>query len=284
MNYKCGKEVFFKRVCAFLIDALCIGLAFILMITIFDLTVMNSSAYKKAYQKQINIGLECHLFRQKEDGSLEFVVGNERDEAIKNFYIWYEGDDSTYQAHKGKEEYQRVLFYFDTDSNEYTLIDGYDVEAYNSFLANEMKIAYYDVLCNDIEYKQLRNETSSYISSSLISSVVVPCILFLYFIPLILKKGQTIGKKLMRVEIINIATQENIKEGFFTLRTLVLFIEFLSLGILAMVSLAICIFTKKGFTIHDLLVQSMVVSRGSGEIDEKAKDKLIKGSKDNGTK
>ena len=50
MEYKYGKEIFFKRVCAFLIDALCIGLTFLLMVTIFDLTIMNSSSYKEAYQ------------------------------------------------------------------------------------------------------------------------------------------------------------------------------------------------------------------------------------------
>ncbi len=87
----------------------------------------------------------------------------------------------------------------------------------------------------------------------------------------------------MRIEIINIATQENIKEGFFTLRTLVLFVEFLSVGILAMVSLVVCIFTKKGFTIHDFLVQSLVVSKSSGQIDESKKQQLIKGSKNDGT-
>ena len=281
MEYKYGKEIFFKRVCAFLIDALCIGLTFLLMVTIFDLTVLNSSSYKEAYQKQIEIGLQSHLFAQKEDGSIDFVSGSpeNQDKAISDFYIWYEGNDSTYKEHKAEEI--GVLFYLEDD--EYKLINDYDIEKYKKFLVDELKSAYYDVLCNDPEYKKLRNETSAYINSSLTSSIVVPCILYLYFIPLILKKGQTIGKKIMRIEIINIATQENIKEGFFTLRTLVLFVEFLSFGILAMVSLVVCIFTKKGFTIHDFLVQSLVVSKSSGQIDESKKQQLIKGSKNDGT-
>lgn len=281
MEYKHGKEIFFKRVCAFLIDALCIGLTFLLMITIFDLTVMNSPAYKKAYQRQVDIGLESHLFEKKEDGSIDFVSGStdNQDQALSDFYIWYEGNDSTYKEHK--EEYIGVLFYLNED-NKYVLIDGADIETYKKFLVDEFKSAYYNVLCNDPEYKKLRNETSSYINSTLTSSVVVPCILYLYFIPLILKKGQTIGKKIMRIEIINIATQENIKEGFFTLRTLVLFVEFLSVGILAMVSLVICIFTKKGYTLHDFLVQSMVIYRGESQVDENKKNQLIKGNKENG--
>ena len=115
MEYKCGKEIFFKRVCAFLIDALCIGLTFLLMVTIFDFTIMNSSSYKEAYQKQIEIGLQSHLFAQKEDGSIDFVSGSpeNQDKAISDFYIWYEGNDSTYKEHKAEEIV--VLFYLEDD-------------------------------------------------------------------------------------------------------------------------------------------------------------------------
>jgi uncharacterized RDD family membrane protein YckC len=257
-QFRTGKSILARRVIAFIIDFIFFGLFFLLMNIFFNYTVLLSDSYLNLKNQYNTICVESNLYNYTDldKTSVDFVYGDDRDEAIEKFYIKYQGNADTY--YKAKDAYIGELFYKDSDG-KYQLLDDYNPSTYNSFLTTEIKNAYYNVLLVDPTFAQVRFEYNSYTIAVAGASIVVPYLLLFYVLPLIFKQGQTLGYKAMGLSVYMPRKKEMISEGKFALRFLILTLGYVIFFIPNIVSVVLMMATKDSKTIHDMVVDSQVI-------------------------
>lgn len=213
----------------------------------------NNKDYQYAYITSVTIN---DTFKAE---NFEFYV-NHIYEAISDssYYIQQKKDNT--KLFDYNEETNVATFKADASSDDKV---EWITSMYNGVTSREAFKNYHDgkiiKLSSDI------NMTSRIISYS---AMLVAIFLFYFVIPLLLKDGQTLGKKCLALGVVN-------KADGFAVTNLNLFIRFLSFFVIEyllssflmygplLISLIVMILNKKGQSIHDLLARTMVVDKNT---------------------
>ena len=167
------------------------------------------------------------------------------------------------------------IFYYDENN---TRIENKSVseEIKNCFLNDERIIELSDRIIDE------QHQILKYIVLEATLTIFVSSFIVFYIVPLLLRKGRTLGKYILKLYVINYKF-EYVKWYALLLRQFLYIIinvilGIFTLGIMPLVSLLICILSKKNQTLYDLAAKTYVID---GKIPLEVNIKYLKKIKDN---
>lgn len=289
----------FKRLSAAMIDILCVGVFSLGVYTIGNLIIENTTKYESKSVLQ-NKRVE-HLF--KNSGLFEIVEEgddpdsylddkytaivtiyteeelNELSENEKIAYIellqarfdnLYLNEDDVY-THTSKEKYNEFKSEYDglfqkDENGEYCLVDNYEFKRLVSFYEN-LWIQSFELIQEDVAYVNIMTEIKKIESLdklNLYLSISIVALIFYLVIPLCSRYYLTLGKKLLKLVVIDSASEQLPEKNKIVLRALVLIIgeillSFELLAIPLLLSFTCACFTKNRNALHDYPTKTKVV-------------------------
>ena len=272
------------RIFAAVMDILiAVVFASLISLLIINPIFVNSAPYKENYSVYENGLLSTQLYQKDEnnsskltcvidllnsDGSVMFSVDkiNDYDNNLISFY-------SNYSSEK-VEEYQNTKetsnIYIKNELNEYVLVESVDInEAYSFFSTSYINATKYffsqNESVNDAYY--FLSLTSRY---STIIPIGISLLLCYILMPLILKDGQTIAKKLFSLKVISLKEDKQLTKGQIVLRGLFfvfveLVLSYFMYFIPVVISILFLLINKNHLSLHDYIGQTSVIDALSGE-------------------
>lgn len=195
----------------------------------------------------------------------EFEFYQEVDKCISEFYLKYEQEGINIDSYNQSK----------IDSNFYELVGGelilknnidkieYKNFIYEQFIEAENLLSHYD-----LSYIKLANYLFLFDLFNVALSLTVSFLL-VYLLPsLIFANGETIGKKLLSIGLVNAKNGFVIKKSQIIVRFVVFYfleilLSVLTLGIPLIVSFSMIIFNKNGYSLHDYLSAVICVDKKS---------------------
>lgn len=288
-----------KRIWAAVIDLVIFYVLMILLTSFAIQPIINvATDYQEKYQVYETILVEKNIVT-KVDDELVLVIGDfdinkssEYDQILIDLY-----SDESYKTEDNNEldEYIKRkkeatdVFEYNEESKTFTLIGDKDetyefyVTEYNSALNNYLYT--YDEV-----YKDAYSSCSFYINLSKIIGILLSGTIVYLVMPLILKKGKTIGKLMFKLSLSKDGEKyEQIHFGQLLTRYLtIVIIEILGSQVFyyvpMIISLMTMMFTQKRFAIHDYLAKTYVIEDMKKEVinttfEEKIKEKDLETEK-----
>lgn len=191
-------KISLRRIAAAIVDALLLYAMFFLCSVLYsELYVKNDAVYQKNADRITEILLESHLY-EKRDGSIK-EIDDGFDESLTYFY-------QTYPYVDGPDSYEDVkkrsgLFIVSADGN-YIEREDIEEERFRNFYAKEMEKAVTS-LYNFSEYRTLEQYNRKVIDVGAYLSLTVASLIVYLVLPLIIKRGRTIGKWIFRLEVVS---------------------------------------------------------------------------------
>ena len=252
------KAPILKRVCAFVIDFfIFVSVAFILS-SLFTPIMDMFPDVQKGKNNYVSIALESGIYQGDSYDTLDYINEN-YDEAIAAFYIKYDGVNNYNSL---KETTYADYFTFDQELSKY--VETKSEEEMAQIYLNIMSTECENILSKNDNYQNAKAIVASYeVTNYLISFVIGGAIVY-FVIPLILKNGQTLSKKLLQLQVVSINEDYRLRPIKLVCRSLVLlFVEMIlgifTFGILPLLSFIAVIMSKKSLSIHDFITGTTVV-------------------------
>ena len=254
------KASYFKRFAAFLMDFVLIIVGFILVSTIANSIISNIPMYKEAKVGYQEVALESHLFESK-DGFVD-LVSEDIDEALTLFYQDYD-DKNDLQDSYTKIKSNSVLFSLNDDGD---LVEVGTKEKMDAFYELELYKAYELFLAQEEVY-QYTNISNSFSLIGMSVSALIPVTIIWLVIPLILKDGASLGKKMVGLSYVSIKSPGNkvtkaaIILNFFAFAVVCLLLSFFLLGIPLLINMIFICVNKYGFGFADYYTGMVLVDK-----------------------
>jgi len=265
-----NKVAGFNRIGAAIIDLLCAFVLLMLLSSFVITPILNSNDYYLTnYQEYETRYLASKLVTKNDKGSLQVIIYNydnekkqEYDDILKEFYLSYSDENNDYVKSyvDTKKNYQEA-FIFDEENSIYLFTEN--EEAIKTFFQHSYQDALNFFVKNDKAFATVYVKLTTVMTICDYIGIAVSLIVFYLIIPLIMKDRQTIGKKLCKLVIYNVKTDEVVSRGRYVLRfllfALTIYGSLVFKGLPLLASIACMAFTKNGSTLHDLIVQTKVV-------------------------
>lgn len=218
--------------------------------------------------------LDSHLYIKTSDGIIEYIDlsndnGNKKefykkvDEHLINFYIDFANEGINLENYnKSKEE----STYFDLINNEYIIKDTVDITKLEVFFNNEYDKALTLFNNYDDVYLNLARSITGYSIFTILLSLTLSSLILYLIIPLLMKNGETIGKKLFSIGLASARDGFKVRKSQIIIRYLSFYfieiiVSIIAVGLPLIVSFSMLVFNKKGYTIHDYLAATVLVDR-----------------------
>lgn len=251
------KAPMLKRIGAYIIDFF-VFVCFMFLISVIVGPIINSfQDVKRCKQEYYNIVIESGIYQGTNFDNLAFI-SEDYDEKITLFY----------------EKYDDVKNYTDLKANEYKKYFEFD-EATNTYIPTkdekEMAIVYVAILNNQCTKILSKNSAyvdysiriTSYQTLELLISGVIGAIINYIALPLILKNGQTLGKKLLQLYVVSLNGDYHCTWVKLVFRSIVfilgeILLGVISFGLIPVLSLVLACTNKKAQSLHDFIVGTTV--------------------------
>lgn len=163
--------------------------------------------------------------------------------------------DSSKQYNDIQDEYG--IYYYDENGNRHYNEDVSE-ETKNEFLSDERIISLKDEMLDQQKY------ILQIFALEVLISVSIGSIIVFIILPLILRKGRTLGKMALKLEIVDMelnSTSSLIILARYILAIIInIYLGIISIGIIPLINLIVAIATYKNQVIYDLLLKTQVVS------------------------
>ncbi len=267
MIYK--KTKLLRRVAAVLLDAIIAFVTFIVIHSfIAEPIVKNTTNYNDMMSEYIDIYETSYIF--KYDGNSIQRIGENFD---YNFSKFYEKYDSLENYENKKKD--SGLFKLDESSKKYSIEIGTADQMYKFY--DEQFNEAYTIFIKNPRLLFLYSEINKIKIISLLIPVIVSLIIVFLLIPLILKNGQTIGKKAMHIKIISkkgdgVVTNIQTIFRFFIDLIVMMLLSVLIYGLPLIVNLAMIILMKNRDSIEDILCSTLCIDNALFEDERKLRE------------
>ena len=179
----------------------------------------------------------------------------------------------------------------ETEQEQVTLRRYYyasDEEAENNELIKKNRYVYYYALSELTSLKRVQNDYYRYAlygrTLPLVIGVFLSMVIFYLIIPLCFKDGETIGKKINKICLVNRLGYQYKRAQLFPrlLSSIIIFftgfsiITFVILSVIVLASFLLVIFTKEHKSIHDYLAGTLVIEKVDSTWFENAKEEDAK--------
>ncbi len=245
------------------------------------ITFNNDSTKINSAKESIKNGEKDYSYVLLTDDRVE--ITNEQLEAHINHFYTSVGAEGLLLNHKKEatdifvvDENNNVTLKDDLKDKEASLKEFY-IKIYNGLLSEKNKNSEkQELYVNNYKDGKLIKLSSSIQSISLM--VIVICFLlssliFFFMVPMISKKGQTFGKKLLSLIPVDVKTglvanRVQLTIRFFAFAIIELLLSVYLRFIPLFISLIVMLFTKKGQAIHDFLARTVVVDSITHSFEE----------------
>lgn len=275
-NNEIYKPSIVRRIIAALIDLFFLGLLF-LMLNEYVITPIfkNTTSMIENIQLYRDSLVQTNLYTRDSSNGIPYKITDLKsslteneyieklDNSLVSFYQLYNNENiniANYNQSKGDSNY------FNYENDTYTKIDVVSNETIITFYEDEYEKAInlmnkYDDNIINLAYKVNRYNVIT-ISISLFVSIT----LLYLVIPLIFKDGETLGKKLMGIGIVNLKNGFRIKLSQKIIRFLsfLIFEVILSILLLAIpliISISMMFFSKNNMALHDQLAATLCIDK-----------------------
>jgi uncharacterized RDD family membrane protein YckC len=254
-----------KRIGAFIIDLF----VFIVISFLFNGLVTKNIAnalpiVSNAQQTYYESAIATGLFEGDSFDTLDYI-SSDYDNKLTAFYESYNDLDA---YNKLKAENYKAYFTYDETTSTY--VETGDTSTMNS--------VYYSIIrYHASSYWMNQDENSHQAAITISVTIIVEYFISMFIggiinyiiIPLILKNGQTLGKKLLQIYVVNLRGDYHVKWVQSLVRGIsivVIEIELgiVSFGVIPLVSLLVSAFNSKGQSLHDLICSTTVVDMTLG--------------------
>lgn len=279
IKHEIVKAPIFRRIGAFITDIFIVLFLFLIFNTyVFSPIFANVFSYQENVIRYQEIMVDSNLYYEDAQGNVdeiinEFANGDFKsselsfykkvDNCIESFYLKYHQDGlEIIDYYKSKES----STLYDYINNVYVLKNDVDIELYKDFIIDEYDIALNLFSKVDVEYIEIARELTIFQVVTALSALTISYALTYLIIPLFIKNGETIGKKLLAIGIVSAKDGFAIKKSQILIRFLVIFfIEVLAsimlFGIPMILSFTMLIFNKNGLAVHDYLSATICVDK-----------------------
>lgn len=254
------KASVFKRLSSFLCDALLIFIVTILFVNISGYIVKNTSSYKQGEIRFNELAIQSNLYEEK-NGKVVLISDN-YDENLDLFYQDYDKKNHLTNSYNDKKSNYQSLFEYNENTGKYDEI-GTEEEILDFYKKTLYEAS--SLFLSEKETTKANYSMSLPILISVLISFLIPVIIFLLIVPLILKNGQTIGKKFIGLKYVSTKSDGNkVTNGMFSVNFLIFFLFVILLSIplflLPMLINAIfIIFNKNGNSLADYYTNFILV-------------------------
>lgn len=276
VNIERKKASLNNRLAAACLDIFILMMGFILFNNFFVIPIFNlTSDYNQVYDTYVQELVDSKMYEEDENNNVIFVLDNftldeltTYDEIITYNYSLEEystnGPSALEEFKNSKTDMMKEYFTYDQETDTYIPNEE-----------NESKIlTFYSDAFNDLSsFLLVNNETLANAYSKLnfynqierfISILIVSVVLYIV-IPLILKNGQTIGKKVLKVYVVEcdkeglgLSTSKLLlREGTFVVVEVIL--SMFTYYIPIILSLIVLVATKNRVSLHDVVSKTMVI-------------------------
>lgn len=254
-----------KRIGAFIIDLF----VFIVISFLFNGLITKNIAnavptVNNARQVYYDGAIATGLFEGDSFETLDYI-STDYDNKLTAFYNSYNNLDA---YNKLKAENYKAYFTYDETTSTY--VETGDTSTMNS--------VYYSIIrYHASSYWMNKDEVCHQAAITISVTIIVEYFISMFIgglinyiaIPLILKNGQTLGKKLLQLYVVNLKGDYHVKWTQSLVRGLSLVVVEIELGIVSfglipLVSLIVAMFTNKGQSIHDLICSTTVIDMTLG--------------------
>lgn len=267
------KAPFSRRVGVAITDLFILLFTFLIFNTyILSPIVASSTSYTKVTDEYKEVLLDSNLYILNDKGYQEIIkTYDEKTQTEKEFYLYidsklnkfykgYNNDNINIKTYNEAKEESNL---FNVD---YTLKNDIKSEEAKTFFTNEYNEALRLFNNYDDNYLDLARIITQYSIIIMISALTIASIILYLIIPLCMKNGETIGKKLFSIGLASAKDGFKVKKTQIIIRFLVFFlIEILlsifTFGIPLIISFSMLAFNKNGYSLHDYFAATICVDR-----------------------
>ena len=276
VNIERKKASLNNRLAAACLDIFILMMGFILLNNFFVIPIFNlASDYNQVYDTYVQELVDSRMYEEDENNNVIFILDNftldeltTYDEIITYNYNLEEystnGPSALEEFNNSKTDMMKEYFTYDQETDTYIPNEENESEI----------LTFYSNAFNDLSsFLLVNNETLANAYSKLnfynqierfISILIVSVVLYIV-IPLILKNGQTIGKKVLKVYVVEcdkeglgLSTSKLLlREGTFVVVEVIL--SMFTYYIPLILSLIVLVATKNRVSLHDVVSRTMVI-------------------------
>ena len=303
----------FRRICSIIFDGIIAVCLFVILFAFVSQPIISSTtSYDETYEKYNNELVSTHLYLYYEENQAVSLISGNYDKYLLEFYNdndfnydyedYYELKYEKSNINPSLDSKEVPLFIYDEDNDTF-LENVYVLDKDGNFTSEideEKKIKvneFYKNLLNELNAKILNQEKILEYTQKLTALTmlmffiaIIPTIIILYLlIPLLIKDGTTMGKKMLQMRVIDAKSGKDaskfqllIRFVFFALINVVLGI--FTYGLTIVFSIIMMFIFKTRQTLHDLVSGTMVVCNSFSESEKISQNEIIEITFDDGRK
>lgn len=267
------KAPFSRRVGVAITDLFILLFTFLIFNTyILSPIVASTTGYTKATDEYKEVLLDSNLYILNDKGYQEIIkTYDEKSQTEKEFYLYIDSKLIKFYENYNNENINITTYneakeesnLFDTN---YTLKNDSNIEEVKEFFNTEYNEALRLFNNYDDNYLDLARTITQYSIIIMISALTISSIILYLIIPLCMKNGETIGKKLFSIGLASAKDGFKVKKTQIIIRFLVFFLleiilSIFTLGIPLIVSFSMLAFNKNGYSLHDYFAATVCIDR-----------------------
>lgn len=285
MNISKTKANVMMRVGAALIDIfIFIILNMLLSSLVISPIIASLPDYQTNYEVYSDKLVQSKMYVESDDGGIVYVLSNYSrddlatyDQIIVDNYTKYSASDeiTAFQNSKGEDG---SGFIKENDS----YVPGTDDEKLQVFYNNAFNDVSAFLLKNDQELATCFGKLNFYSQISNFTSVIAAALIVYLLFPFIFKNGQTLGKKFLKLYVVDADKDDkSLSKGRLLLRQSSFIVVEIVLSqftyyIPLVISLIVMLVSKNKVALHDIIARTVVLDDQSKESDSYEVDKRIK--------
>ena len=276
VNIERKKASLNNRLAAACLDIFILMMGFILLNNFFVTPIFNlASDYNQVYDTYVQELVDSRMYKEDENNNVIFVLDNftldeltTYDEIITYNYNLEEystnGPSALEEFKNSKTDMMKEYFTYDQETDTYTPNQDNESEIL-TFYSNAFNDLSSFLLVNNETLANAYSKLNFYNQIERFISILIVSIVLYIVIPLILKNGQTIGKKVLKVYVVEcdkeglgLSTSKLLlREGTFVVVEVIL--SMFTYYIPLILSLIVLVATKNRVSLHDVVSRTMVI-------------------------
>ena len=276
INIERKKASLNNRLAAACLDIFILMMGFILLNNFFVIPIFNlTSDYNQVYDTYVQELVDSRMYEEDENNNVIFVLDNftldeltTYDEIITYNYNLEEystnGPSALEEFKNSKTDMMTEYFTYDQETDTYTPNQDNESEIL-TFYSNAFNDLSSFLLVNNETLANAYSKLNFYNQIERFISILIVSIVLYIVIPLILKNGQTIGKKVLKVYVVEcdkeglgLSTSKLLlREGTFVVVEVIL--SMFTYYIPLILSLIVLVATKNRVSLHDVVSRTMVI-------------------------
>ena len=255
-----NKPTLNNRLIAILIDLLVFAATFYVLAYFILQPILHATPTFKQHDETIQtVMVDSGLFSVQNDNivATQFKTSKEYEIFFRDFFERYNSPISIDEAFVEFPDYFTCKDGVCTPIDDETKMVAFYEDIFFQVASN---------LLFSVEEYRVANEYVEMITNiQIFGSMGISAVTFFFVIPLIFKDGKTLGMRVMKIAIVNSGTGYRAKKTQIILRQLILLgveagLSIFMLGVPAIISLGMLVFSKNNVTLHDYFAVTMMVN------------------------